>query len=189
MNKLITLLLAFVLCPLTLSAQGKRYHGDGIDNVLEYVPLVATFTLKGCGVESASSWKRLAVDGAFSIGLTAGTTYILKHSINDMRPDRTDNHAFPSGHTAVAFCGARMLDKEFRHTSPWISVAGYTVATVTAVDRVRRNRHHWDDVVVGAAIGIAATEAGYWLGDKLTGERSRWHLGTDGQTLSLRIDL
>ena len=61
MNKLITLLLALVLCPLTLSAQGKRYHGDGIDNVLEYVPLVATFTLKGCGVESASSWKRLAV--------------------------------------------------------------------------------------------------------------------------------
>ena len=55
MNKLITLLLALVLCPLTLSAQGKRYHGDGIDNVLEYVPLVATFTLKGCGVESASS--------------------------------------------------------------------------------------------------------------------------------------
>ena len=142
MNKLITLLLALVLCPLTLSAQGKRYHGDGIDNVLEYVPLVATFTLKGCGVESASSWKRLAVDGAFSIGLTAGT-------INDMRPDRTDNHGFPSGHTAVVFCGARMLDKEFRHVSPWISVAGYTVATVTAVDRVRRNRHHWDDVVVG----------------------------------------
>ena len=68
-------------------------------------------------------------------------------------------------------------------------MAGYTVATVTAVDRVRRNRHHWDDVVVGAAIGIAATEAGYWLGDKLTGECSRWHLGTDGQTLSLRIDL
>ena len=44
-------------------------------------------------------------------------------------------------------------------------------------------------LMAGGAIGIAATEAGYWLGDKLTGERSRWHLGTDGQTLSLRIDL
>lgn len=48
-------------------------------------------------------------------------------------------------------------------------MAGYSVAAVTAVDRVRRNRHHWADVLAGAAIGVLSVEAGYWLGDKMTG--------------------
>lgn len=82
-----------------------------------------------------------------------------------MRPDGTDNHSFPSGHTAVAFCGATTLMHEYRKVSPWIGVAGYAVATIVAVDRVRRNRHHWGDVVAGAAIGVASAETGYWIGD------------------------
>ena len=104
-------------------------------------------------------------------------------------PDGTDNKSFPSGHTAAAFAGAAVLDKEYRKVSPWISVAGYAVATTVAVDRVCRNHHHWHDVAAGAAIGLLSTEAAYWLGDKITGERSRWHVGTDGQTLSLVVEL
>ena len=176
--------------PTTAAApQGKRYHGDGIDDYLRFVPLVSAYALKAAGVESSSSWKRLAVNTALSVGVTCGVTYVLKHTVHDMRPDRTDNRAFPSGHTSIAFAGAVVLDKEFRHVSPWISVAGYAVATATAIDRVRRNRHRWDDVAAGAAIGILGTEAGYWLGDKITGERSRWRMGTDGQTLTVQIDL
>ena len=87
-----------------------------------------------------------------------------------MRPDGTDNHSFPSGHTAVAFCGATTLMHEYRKVSPWIGVAGYAVATTVAVDRVRRNRHHWGDVVAGAAIGVASAEAGYWIGDIILGK-------------------
>lgn len=90
--------------------QYKSYHGDGIDNVLEYVP------------------------------------------------------------TAVAFCGATTLMHEYRKVSPWIGVAGYAVATTVAVDRVRRNRHHWGDVVAGVAIGVASAEAGYWIGDIILGK-------------------
>ena len=52
-------------------------------------------------------------------------------------------------------------------------MAGFTVATVTAVDRVRRNRHHWGDVVAGAAIGVLSVEAGYRLGDLITGEKKK----------------
>ena len=44
---------------------------------------------------------------------------------------------------------------EYRKVSPWIGVAGYALATGVAVDRIRRNRHHWGDVVAGAAIGVA----------------------------------
>lgn len=147
----------------------KRYHGDGIDNVLEYLPTAAVFGLKMCGVEAESSWKRRLTVSVVSFGLNYAVTQGLKHSIHEMRPDGTDNKSFPSGHTAVAFCGATTLMHEYRKVSPWIGVAGYAVATGVAVDRVRRNRHHWYDVVAGAAIGVASAEAGYWIGDKILG--------------------
>ena len=40
----------------------KRYHGDGIDDALRFVPITAAFALKAAGMESASSWKRLVVN-------------------------------------------------------------------------------------------------------------------------------
>lgn len=150
--------------------QYKRYHGDGIDNVLEYVPMAAVFGLKLLGVPAESSWKRRLTVSVVSFGINAAVTYSLKHTIHEMRPDGTDNHSFPSGHTAVAFCGATTLMHEYRKVSPWIGVAGYAVATTVAVDRVRRNRHHWGDVVAGAAIGVASAEAGYWIGDIILGK-------------------
>ncbi len=174
---------------LSANAQSKRYHGDGVDDYLRFVPLVTVGVLKASGVESASSWQRLTVNTAMSCSLTIGTTYGLKRLVHDTRPDETDNHSFPSGHTSMAFAGATILHKEFGRVSPWISVAGYGVATLTAVDRVRRNRHEWDDVAVGAAIGILATEAGYRLGDLITGERSRYSLGVGPQGLMLSINL
>ena len=150
--------------------QYKRYHGDGIDNVLEYVPTAAVFGLKLLGVPAESSWKRRLTVSVVSFGINAAVTYSLKHTIHEMRPDGTDNHSFPSGHTAVAFCGATTLMHEYRKVSPWIGVAGYAVATTVAVDRVRRNRHHWGDVVAGAAIGVDSAEAGYWIGDIILGK-------------------
>ena len=98
-----------------------------------------------------------------------------------MRPDGTDNRSFPSGHTAIAFSGATVLHKEFGKTSPWISVAGYAVATITAVDRVRRNRHHWEDVATGAAIGFLSAQASYWIVDKITAKCKK--KDADGNTI------
>ena len=70
-----------------------------------------------------------------------------------------------------------------------ISVAGYGVATFTAIDRVCRNRHHWYDAVAGAAIGIASTELGYWIGDKITGEHGRYSFAIAPQGISVKIAL
>ena len=166
----------------TTESHYKRYHGDGVDNVLEYLPTAAVFGLKMVGVEAESSWKRRLTVSVISFGLNAGVTYGLKHTIHEMRPDGTDNKSFPSGHTAVAFCGATTLMHEYRKVSPWIGVAGYAVATTVAVDRVRRNRHHWYDVVAGAAIGFGSAEAGYWIGDKILGTRKN---GKNDVSLSL----
>ena len=117
----------------------KRYHGDGIDNVLQYVPTVAVFGLKMCGVKTETSWKKRLTVSVASFAVNAGVTYVLKRSIHEKRPDGTDNRSFPSGHTSIAFCGATSLMHEYYKVSPWIGVAGYAVATTVAVDRVRPN--------------------------------------------------
>ncbi len=165
-------------CAWTLGVHAqKTYHGDGADDWLRFVPLGSAYVLKTAGVESASSWKRLVVNSGVSLAFTVGTTWGLKHAVSARRPDHTDCHSFPSGHTSFVFAGATILDKEFRHVSPWISVAGYALATGVAVDRVVRNRHHWHDVAAGAGLGIGGTILGYWLGDKITGERGRYSIG------------
>lgn len=170
---LLILIQTSIGCFAQASSQYKRYHGDGIDNVLEYTPMAASFILKAAGVKCRSSWEQRLYKSGASFVLCSGTTWLLKKSIHKMRPDGTDNESFPSGHTAVAFCGATVLHKEYGKTSPWISVAGYTVATITAVDRVRRNRHHWEDVAAGAAIGFLSAQASYWIVDKITGKKKK----------------
>ena len=182
-------ILFILFLPLSICAQSKRYHGDGVDDYLRFVPLVSACALKVSGVDSESSWQRFAVNATLSCAVTVGVTAGLKASIHDMRPDRTDNKSFPSGHTSVAFAGATILHKEFHKVSPWFSVAGFGIAAMTAADRVRRNRHEWDDVLAGAAIGVLATEAGYRLGDLITGCRSRYSLGVGPEGLVLAVSL
>lgn len=184
------LFLMLLLC-MTVSvsfAQDKSYKGDGIDTYLEYSPYVAVLAMKAAGIDGASSWKRLAVNGGLSFVMTAGVTQLLKHTIHERRPDGTDNHSFPSGHSAIVFAGASIMHKEYSKISPWISVAGYGVATFTAIDRVIRHRHEWHDVAAGAAIGILSTELCYWIGDKITGERSRFVVAPTNNGLSMIIN-
>ena len=185
-TKIITLLIFIqtsICCLGQASTHYKRYHGDGIDDVLQYTPIAASFLLKAAGVKCRSSWEQRLYKSGASFILCSGTTYLLKHSIHKMRPDGTDNRSFPSGHTAIAFSGATVLHKEFGKTSPWISVAGYTVATITAVDRVRRNRHHWEDVATGAAIGFLSAQASYWIVDKITAKCKMKKKDADGNTI------
>lgn len=183
-------LLVTGFCAVAISAHAQKpYHGDGADDWLRFVPIASAISLKACGVESASSWKRFAVNGGASLAFTATATWAMKHAVRERRPDHTDRRSFPSGHTSIAFAGATILDKEFRQVSPWISVAGYAVATGVAIDRVARNRHHWQDVAAGAAIGVGGTILGYWIGDKITGEHSRYSVGVGPQGVTVAVNL
>lgn len=157
----------WLLAATAVLAQDKPYHGDGPDDVLEHIPMATALVLKAAGVDSAHPWPEFLAGAALSYVLTAGVTYSLKHTVHERRPDGTDHKSMPSGHAAFAFSGATVLHKEFGHVSPWISVAGYTVAVATSVDRVCRNRHQWYDVVAGAGVGFLSTELSYYLNRKL----------------------
>lgn len=149
----------------------SRSFRHDYDDWLQYAPAGAMVALKACGVRGRSSWGRMLVSDAFSAGLMAIGVNSLKYSCRVMRPDGSSRNSFPSGHTATAFMTATMLHKEYGHRSPWYSIGGYTVATLTGVTRQLNNRHWMSDIMVGAGIGILATELGYFLADLIFKEK------------------
>lgn len=141
------------------------------DNYTQFLPAAVMLGMKACGVKGRSSWGRMLVSDAFSTAIMAATVQYMKMNTNVHRPDGSNNHSFPSGHTATAFMTATMLTKEYGHISPWIGIGSYTVATATGIMRVTNNKHWLSDVLTGAGIGILATEVGYWLGDVIFRDR------------------
>ena len=156
----------------------RSFHHD-YDDYLQYAPAGVMVGMKAFGVKGRSSWGRMLVSDAFSAGLMAIGVNSLKYSCRVMRPDGSSRNSFPSGHTATAFMTATMLHKEYGHRSPWYSIGGYTVATVTGVTRQLNNRHWMSDVMVGAGIGILATGARLFpRRPDIQGQRAAWYRET-----------
>lgn len=136
-----------------------------LDDYMQYSPAALMLGLKAAGVESRSSWSRMLVSDAMACVLMGSVVNTLKRTTKVTRPDGSNNHSFPSGHTATAFMTATMLTKEYGHISPWIGVGAYATATATGLFRMANNKHWLSDVLTGAGIGLLSTEMGYWLGD------------------------
>lgn len=97
-------------------------------------------------------WKGLLM-GVESAAVTAAATYILKYSIGERRPDGSDWHSFPSGHTAATFATAAYLQR--RYGWAWGAPA-YALAAYVGWGRCYAKRHYWYDVLAGAAIGAGS---------------------------------
>lgn len=147
----------------------KKDNYKVADYVPALSPLAAAWLLKACGVKSRSTTKRMATAGAMALGLTVGLTEGLKQGVREWRPDGSDEHSFPSGHSAIAFMSATVLSREYGHISPWISVGGYALATGTQMLRIRHNAHWMNDIFVGAGIGTVSTNLAYYITDRIYG--------------------
>jgi len=141
------------------------------DDYLQYAPAAVMLGMKGLGVKGRSSWGRMLVSDAFSALLMGGVVNTLKRTTNVERPDGSNRHSFPSGHTATAFMTATMLNKEYGHKTPWIGIGAYGAATATGLMRMANNKHWLSDVLTGAGIGILSTEIGYYLADLIFKEK------------------
>ncbi len=92
-----------------------------------------------------------------SFGTNLAITYALKISIDKDRPNgRREGHAFPSGHTSVAFQGASFLQRRYGW---WYGAPAYAVAGLTAYCRLQGKRKSHDawDVLGGIVVGVGST--------------------------------
>ncbi len=154
------------------SRHRRRKNTDRGTDWLQYAPLAAPWILKATGVPTRSGWGRMAVSQGIATMLMAGSVKTLKETVSSTRPDGSDTHSFPSGHTAWAFMGATMMARELADVSPWYAVGAYAVATGIAVERAVDRHHYPTDIVAGAGIGILSAQLGYWLGDIIFGDRN-----------------
>ena len=85
--------------------------------------------------------------------LTQLTVQTVKGIIRRQRPDDSDRMSLPSGHAAGTFATATVLQKHFG----WkVGMPVYAAGAYVATARMSANKHHLSDVIMGAAVGVAA---------------------------------
>ena len=169
------------------SAIGKSIHDHylkhpffktSIDNHLKWIPYAVVFVLDLFRIKTRSAWKKQVIITGFTEGIRYFTVDSLKKLTKERRPaPYTGHHSFPSGHTSSSFAGAEFMHRELKKSLPVLSCTGYLAATVTAVIRIKKNRHWPVDVVAGAAIGILSAKLVYLIVDKATNRKNKKKTG------------
>jgi hypothetical protein len=107
----------------------------------------ASSKAKGIGVELAA------------VSATSGATLLLKEATGRWRPDRSNDHSFPSGHSSSAFSAITLANRNLDSIdlSPQIrsglKIGNTVLAAGVAWARVEGQRHYPSDVLAGAALG------------------------------------
>ena len=149
--------------PIEQGLQKDGHKKKSFDDYIMFVPAVAGYGMNLFGFRGAHNIADATILYGTAYILLAAAVLPLKYSIDSPRPNLINNHSFPSGHTAIALCGAELLRREYWHVSPWIGIAGYAVAATTGFMRLYNNAHWFNDVLAGAGLGILCAEAAYWL--------------------------
>jgi membrane-associated phospholipid phosphatase len=115
--------------------------------------------------------KHLGSDLLEATLLSEGITQGIKAIVRRDRPiDEDGSHAsgfsFPSGHSAVTFAAATVLQQ---HLGWKAAVPTYLVASYVAMSRLHDNRHFASDVVAGATEGIIIGRSVTWHGRNFYG--------------------
>lgn len=89
-----------------------------------------------------------------SFAVNYGLTWGLKQLISKERPNHSGDDSFPSGHTSVAFQGAAFIHARY---GAKYAIPAYILASYVGWTRVESDNHYTEDVLAGAAIGIASS--------------------------------
>lgn len=140
---------------------------------LGLVLLMFCLPVRADTIRTAGDWLQIGIP-AFALGRAHGlgdsegvrdmghgiltnmlATQSIKIATDQTRPDG-GKLSFPSGHTSAAFQGAAFLHRRYGWHEAW---PHYLAAGFVGYSRVHARRHHWRDVIGGAAVGIGSS----WL--------------------------
>ena len=141
----VTLATVLVFIPL----QQANANSDTAADVLRVALPAAAFSMTQYLDDSEG-----ATQFYYSFASTIAATYALKTAVHKNRPDGSDNDAFPSGHTSMAFQGAAFLQRRYgwQYGAP-----AYALASYVGYSRVKNDHPDTGDVLAGALIGMAAS--------------------------------
>ena len=133
-----------------------------VDDYLQFSPIVLAYGLDICGVKSKNDFINKTAILIKGEAMMFTISHSLKYATNMTRPDHSNNHSFPSGHTAQAFAAATFLSMEYKDNYPWIPVVSYGIASSVGLLRMANNKHYISDVLLGAGIGILSMQVSYY---------------------------
>lgn len=142
----VMLLILLLVVSLPSQAEGDlETSGDVLHLALPAVALASTLMIED---DYQGAWQ-LAKSGISSRLVVEA----LKLGVDKQRPDGSGDDSFPSGHSADTFAAATFINQRYG----WeYGVPSYVVASYVAYTRVASDKHHVEDVLAGAAIGILA---------------------------------
>jgi len=131
-------------------------ENEDITNAGDYtqilLPVIAGLSTFVAGNPEGGLWDREGTYQAVkSVGFACATMGIGKSLAQKIRPDFSDEHSFPSGHTTAAFAGAGFIDRRYGHL--W-GIPALLAAGFTGYSRIQSYNHFADDVTAGASIGL-----------------------------------
>lgn len=153
-NKLFVLFISVVLA-FPVYSQEPEFHPTSAQEAVETSTDVIAIALPASalvGTLVMKDWKGL-LQGVETAAVTAAATLILKYSIKERRPDGSNLHSFPSGHTAVSFASAAYLQRRYGWA---FGAPAYALSCYVGWGRCFSKKHYWYDVLAGAAIGAGS---------------------------------
>lgn len=142
------LLLLLACFSLIAPAQAGTFSEDVSDATFPLIGLASVLPVVS-GSDSATAKAARRYDGVI---VAIAVTSLIKETVHEWRPDRSDARSFPSGHTAAAFALAGALSEE-KPKQKWLYLG---LAALVGWARVDSDKHYWHDVVAGAAIGYSS---------------------------------
>jgi membrane-associated phospholipid phosphatase len=143
----------------------QRTH---IDDYLIYAPYVELLALNLLKIKCKNDFLNTSLLIIKTELIMTAIVFPVKYITHIQRPDSSDYHSFPSGHTAAAFAAASIVHREYKDKSIWYGVGAYTLAASVGAFRMLNNKHWESDVFAGAGVGILSAHIAY-----LT-HRNRW---------------